>query len=143
MVTQLSLGARGKDRLRQLLGLLQPLRQLDAADSTVLLIALPAAAGDVATDDALHRQHGQLLAHHAVALELRLLEELRHILIINGNHVIWHNISSQIKPELGHLGKYLTLLSNLVLENVVKCGNTVSSYHDDAIACIVYLTNLT
>ena len=143
MVTNFSLGAWGKDWLRQLLRLLKSLWQLNTANSAILLIAFPTAAGNIAANNALHRQHLQLLAHHAVALKLLLLEELRHIFIIYGNHVVWHNVSSQIKPEFGHLGKNLSLLGDFVLENVVKSRNTICCNHDNAITCIIYLANLT
>ena len=49
------------------------------ADCTVLLIALPAASGDITSYNALDRQHIQLFAHGAVSAVLRLSEIFGHI----------------------------------------------------------------
>lgn len=113
MVADLGLGGGSVDRLGQLVGLLQAFRQLDAAHLAGLLVAGPAAAGDVAAHDALDGQHGQLTAHHAVAVELGLLEELRHILHVHAQHVVGQQIAGVIEPELAHLGQNGALLVTL------------------------------
>ena len=141
VVAELCLRARREDRLRQLLGFLEASRQLDAADRAVLLIACPAAARDIAADNALHRQHRELLALHAVAEELRLLEELRHVVIVHRDHVVRNDVLREVEPELRHLRQDFALLRDLVLEDVVECGDAVCRNHDDAVACIVNLTN--
>ena len=48
VITDLGFGGRCVDRFRQFIGFFQTFRQFDAADSTVLLVACPAASGDVA-----------------------------------------------------------------------------------------------
>jgi len=53
VVADIGLGRRREDRLRQLVGLDQPGRQLDPADGAALAVFLPARAGEVAADDAL------------------------------------------------------------------------------------------
>ena len=83
MVADLRLGGGGINRLRQLIRLPQSFRQLDAAHSAVLLIAGPAAAGDISPHYTLHGQHLQFTAHHAVAVKTLLPEKLRHILYIH------------------------------------------------------------
>lgn len=113
VVADLGLGGGSVDRLGQLVGLLQALGQLDAAHLAGLLVAGPAAAGDVAAHDALNGQHGQLTAHHAVAVELGLLEELRHILHVHAQHMVGQQIAGVIEPELAHLGQNGALLVTL------------------------------
>ena len=79
VIADLGLGAGGIDGLRELVAFLQTLGKLNAADRTVLLVALPAAAGDIAADDALDGKHVELFAHHAVAVKAVLTEKLGHI----------------------------------------------------------------
>ena len=142
VVADLSLGGRGVDRLRQLFGLLQPFGQLDAADLAGLLVAGPAAAGDVAADDALDGQHGQLAALHALALELGLLEELRHILGVHAQHMVGQDIAGVVEPELAHLGQDLALVGHFIFQDHVECGNAVGRDHDQAVAIVIDLANL-
>ena len=99
MISDLCLGGRGIDGLGKLICLLQTFRKLDTAYGTVLLVAFPAASGNVSTNDALDGEHVQLLAHHAVAVKLRLSEKFRHILNISGYHMIGDHILRHIKPE--------------------------------------------
>ena len=115
MVADLSLGGGGVDGLGQLLGLLQALGQLDAADLAGLLVAGPAASGDVAADDALDGQHGQLAAHHAAALVLGLLEELGHLLHVHAQHMVGQQVAGVVEPELAHLGQYFALVGDFIL----------------------------
>ena len=142
MVADLGLGGRSVDRLGQLVGLLQAFRQLDAAHLAGLLVAGPAAAGNVAAHDALNGQHGQLAAHHAVAVELRLLEKFRHILHVHAQHMVGQQITGVIEPELAHLGQNGALFGDLVFQDDIKRGNAVGSNHDEAVTVIIDLTNL-
>ena len=99
MIPDFRLGGRGVDGLRQLLRLLQALRQADAADSAVLLIACPAASGDIAPHNAFHRKNVQLTAKHTVAVKPFLAEIFRHILYVYGKHMVRQNILCHIEPE--------------------------------------------
>ena len=105
MIADFRLGAGRIDGFRQLIAFFQARRQLDPAYSAVLLIAGPAAAGDVAADDALNRKHGQLFAHHAVAVKAVLTEKLGHIGDVRADHVVGEDILCVIEPEPGHLGQ--------------------------------------
>ena len=142
VVADLGLGGGSVDRLGQLVGLLQALGQLNAAHLAGLLVAGPAAAGDVAAHDALNGQHGQLTAHHAVAVELGLLEELRHILHVHAQHMVGQQIAGVIEPEFAHLGQNGALFGDLVFQDDIKRGNAVGSNHDEAVTVIIDLTNL-
>jgi len=142
VVADLSLGGGGVDGLGQFVGLFQALGQLDAAHLAGLLVAGPAAAGDVAAHDALDGQHGQLAAHHAVAVELGLLEELRHILHVHAQHVVGQQIAGVIEPEFAHLGEHGALFGDLVFQDDVKCRDAVGGNHDEAVAVVIDLADL-
>ena len=115
MISKISLGRWCINRLRELIRLNKSLRKSDSADCTVLLIACPAASGDISADDTLNWKHLKLLAHHTFAFELLLLEEFRHVLGIDGNHMVRYNILCIVKPEFGHLGQYSAFVGNFVL----------------------------
>ena len=142
MVAKLRLGGGSVDRLRQLVGFLQPLGQRDAADGAVFLVAGPAAAGDIAADDAFDGQHFQLFAHHALALVLGLAEKLRHIGGIHRKHVVGQNILRQIEPELGHLGQHLALVHHGVVQDHIKAADAVGGDHDEAVTIVVNFADL-
>src|SRR5262249_59045591 len=57
VVTDVGLGARREDGLRQPLGLTQALWELDPRDAAAGLVVLPARARDVSADHALDREH--------------------------------------------------------------------------------------
>jgi hypothetical protein len=127
----------GKDRFRQFLGFLEAGGQLNAAHGAVLLVAFPAAAGNIAPHDAFHGDHGQLLALHALADKLGLPEKFRHLLVVHAEHMVGHNILRQVEPELGHLGQHLALIRDLIFQDHVKSGDPVRCHHDQAVACVI------
>ncbi len=141
MVTDLRLGGRGVDGFRQLVGLLQALRQFDAADGAVLAVALPAGTGDVTTDDGFDGKHGEFLAEHAVSVELRLTEVLRHVVHIDADHMVRKDVFRQIEPEFGHLGQDGTLLRDFVLEDDIERGDAVGGNEDQCIAQVIDLAD--
>ncbi len=142
MVAEIRLGGRGVQRLRQLLTLLQALRQLQAADGAVLFVVFPAGAGDISPHDALNGDHGELLTEGGSALKLLVPEEFRHVLGIYGYQIVRDHILGEIEPELGHLCQDLALVGDLVVKNHVKSRNSVCCYHQQVLAEIVDLTNL-
>ena len=99
MITDLRLGGRSVDRLRKFIGFLQAFRKLDAADGSVFFIACPSAACDIASYDTLDRKHRELFAHHAVSVEARLAEKLRHVIDVCGDHMVRNDIFCHFKPE--------------------------------------------
>ena len=141
MISDLCLGGRGIDGLGKLICLLQTFRKLDTAYGTVLLVAFPAASGNVSTNDALDGEHVQLLAHHAVAVEFRLSEKFWHILNISRYHMIGNHILSHIKPEFRHLGQYSSFLCYCVVQDHIKAADTVSCHHDQGVSVVIDLTN--
>src|SRR5699024_4856881 len=99
MVADLCFCGRRIDRFRQIIRFFQTFRQFNATYSTVFLVACPAASCYVAADDTLYREHLKLSAHHAVAVELWLTEELRHLVYICSDHMVRKNILCHLKPE--------------------------------------------
>ena len=120
---------------------LQESQKLDAAHLAGLLVAGPAAAGDVAAHDALDGQHGQLAAQHAVAVELGLPEELRHILHVHAQHMVGQQILGVVEPELADLGEHGALFGHLVFQDDIKRRNAVGGNHDQAVAIVVNFTD--
>ncbi len=141
VVADLRLRGRCVDGLRQLFRFLQALGKLDAAHGAVLAVALPAGAGDVAANDALHREHRELLHKHAVAFETGLPEILRHILRIHRNHVVLHDVLRIIEPEFRHLGKHGTLLRNRVVENHIKAADAVRRNQNHVLTDVINLSD--
>ena len=141
VVAQVGLGAGGVDGLGELVRLAQALGQGDAADLAGLLVAGPAAAGDVAADDALDGQHGQLAAEHAVALELGLAEEFGHIGGVHRDHVVGQQVLRIVEPELAHLGQDGALLGDLVFEDHVERRDAVGGHHDQSVAHVIDLAH--
>ena len=103
MKPQVCLGGRRVNGLRQLVRFLQSLRQLDSADCSVLLIAFPAASGNITPDNALHWKHIQLPALHAVSVKILTAEKFRHIFDIHRKHMIGHDIFGKVEPKFRHL----------------------------------------
>ena len=143
MIANLRLGGRGIDRLRKLVGFLQPLRQLDAADGSVFLVACPSASGDISAHNTFNGKHVQFAAHHRFAFKFFLLEKFRHILYVYRNHVIGNNILRHIEPEFRHLCEHSSFFGNFVVQNHVETADAVGSYHDQAVAVVVNLTYFT
>ncbi len=142
VVADLGFGGRRVDRLRQLVALAEAFRQRDPADRAVLFVACPAGAGDVAADDALDRDHGELLHQHAVPVKLRCAEELRHIRGVGRDHVVRQDVLRVIEPEFRHLGQDSAFFGDLVVEDDVKCGDAVRRDEDQVLADVVDFTNL-
>ena len=142
MVPDLGLGGRGVDRLWKLVGFLKPFRQRNAAYRAVLLVAGPAASGDVSPDNTFDGEHVELPAHHTVSVKLRLTEKFGHVGHIGGDHVVGQNILSHIKPETGHLCQYGSFFGHVIFQDHVKAADSVCGNHDQAVAVVVDLTDL-
>ena len=140
VVADLCLGAGCVDGLGKLGALLKSLRKLNAAHCAVLLVACPAAARDIAADDALDGEHRELLAHHAVAVKALLTEKLGHVIDIDADHVVRDDIFGIIKPETGHLRQNGPLLHDLVLQDHIKCRDPVRRHHNELITDVIDLT---
>ena len=143
MIADFRLGAGRIDGFRQLIAFFQARGKFDPAYSAVLLIAGPAAAGDISPDDALNGDHPQFSAEHAAAVKTLLTEELGHIVDIHTDHMVGKDIAGQIEPESGHLGQDLSLVDDLILQDDIKSGDAVGGDHDQVFACIIDLTYFT
>ena len=56
--------------------------------------------------------------------------------------MVRHDVFGHVEPEFGNLRQHGAFLNDIVFQNMVKCGNTVGSYHNNAVASIIHLTNL-
>ena len=130
MIAYVGLRGGREDRLRQLLGLLQPGRQLDAADGAGGPVVLPARARDVAAHDALDREHLEPLDQHPAAEDL-------------GGHlgerddVVGHDVRRPPEPEGRYARQDLALARNRGRMDDVVCGDAVRSDHQEPVARLV------
>ena len=118
VVAHLGLGRGREDRLRQLLGLAQPGRQLDPADRAGGLVVLPARAGDVAAHHALHRHHLEPLDQHRAAAVL-----LGHVRV--RDQVVGADVGRPVEPEGGQAGEHLALVGDRRRVHHVVGGDAV------------------
>lgn len=123
------LGRRRVDGLRKPLGLLKSSRQLDAADGAILLVALPARAGDIAANDALNGKHLQLLHQHTPFREVVLVEVRRHGRVLDGDHVVGDDVLGEVEPEGRHQVQDHPLARDVAGEDGVEGGDPVRGYH--------------
>ena len=143
MVADLCFCGRSIDRFRQFVRFFQAFRKLNSADSAVFLITCPAASCYVSADNALNREHLKFSAHHAVAVKLRLAEELRHFIYICCDHVVRQDILRHLEPEFGHLCENCSFLCDRIFQNHIKAADPVGSYKDQAVAVVVDLAYFT
>ena len=137
------LGARRVERLFELLAELETFRENVTADLTGLLIVLPARTDDVSAHDAFHGMAVSLLHDHGTAAEVIcvLLEHCRIFIHVGGDEVVLH--AKVLEPEKRKLVQDLALARNRGRENHVKCGKTVASDHQEAVAEVVHVTYFT
>ena len=110
--TELGLFRRREDRLRQLLGLAETLRQRDAADRTASLVVLPPRADQVAAHDRLDRERLQLARHHRPAPHLRALGRRYDALGIDAGQVVGHYMAEPVEPEIGQGVEHASLVGD-------------------------------
>ena len=125
VVTDLGLGGRGEDRLRQLGRLGEALGQLDTADGAVLPVLLEPGAGEVAADDTLEREHLQLAADHRAAEDL-----LRDPLIVGGTGEVVREVQG-VEEEVAHRSEDASLVRDVGVQDVVVGGDPVGGHHEE------------
>ena len=116
---------------------LQPGGQLDAADSTVLLVLFPATASQIAAHHSLHRNRFETLDQHGAPLYLG------HFIALNG---AFGGLACQVdgaqilsiraelfKPEQCHLRQQLALARNGLPHDDVKRAQPVACDHQNAV----------
>src|SRR5688572_13155481 len=103
VVAHLGLGRRREDRLGELLGLLEPIRELDPTDRAGRPVVLPARPGDVAANDAFDRCHLQALDQHRAPAEL-----LGHV--GDRDQVVRADVAGALEPEGRQPGQDLALV---------------------------------
>ena len=136
VVAHVGLGGRREDRLRKLLGLLQPLRQLDPAHGAGGLVVLPARAGDVPAHDALDREHLEALDEHRATADL-----LGHPFGV-GDDVVRHDVAGPVEPEGRDAGQDLALSGDGRGVDRVVGGDAIRRHHQQSVALVVDLADL-
>ena len=125
VLTQVCLGSWGEDWFRQLVGLLQAFRQLDAADRAGGLVVFPAGADDVAAYNRLHQDWLQALRHNGAAFHL-----LHFVLCHDGfrgyaGQVVGDDVAQFFEPEVGHLVQDHAFARDRLVHHDVERGQAV------------------
>ncbi len=143
VVAHVRLGARRVERLFELLAQLQIFGEDVAANLASLLVVLPAGTDDVAADDAFHGMAVSLLHYHGATAEVVgvLLQDFRVFIHVGGDEVVLH--AKLLEPEERKLVQDLALPWNWGREDHVKCGKTVGSDHQEAVAEVVHVAYFT
>ena len=140
MIAQVCFCGRCVDRFGKLLRFLKSFRKTDSAYDTGLFVGCPAAACDIASDDALKGKHGELFHFHGFSGVFFGAEEFRHICRIHGEHVVRDQIFGVVEPERGHPGENSTFVCDLIFQNMVKGGDPVCRDHDQTVADVIYFS---
>ena len=94
--------------------------QLKLVNLTGLAIRSQTGAGQVATHDALNREHVQRLTDHGAASH--------HLGHVGRQHMVGHTLEL-LKPPEGHLGQNLALIGNLGGKHLIEGADTVGGNH--------------
>ena len=144
MLAEVGLGRRREDRLRQPVRKPQPGRQRDPADRPALLVVLPAAAGQVAAHDALHRERLGLEDEHRASLELVLEAEkvLRELAHVGRHHVVLDYVRGLLEPERRQLVEHVTLAGDALGHDHVEGRDSVGADYEEEVAHLVDVSHL-
>ena len=138
-----SLSCRRIDRYRKLFRFSQSIRQLNATNRTVLLIAFPSGTCNISANDTFNRKHFQLFNHHATTFKLFCLEFLRHICIVDRNHMVRNDILCEIKPKCRYSVQNSSFVRNHIRQDNIERRNSVRSYQNQLFSYIIDVPNLT
>ena len=127
MISDLCLRRRGEDRLIQLGGLDQALRELDAADRAGGLVLLQSGASEVAASHAFEGNHIQLLAHHGAPEHL-----LGDALVIQRSREVVREVD--LLKEVGaHRGEHPPLVWNIGVEHEIVGTDPIRDDHQQVL----------
>ena len=119
------LGGRGEDRLVELLGHLQPGRELDTGNRPISQVFLPAAAGQIAAGHAFDHDRLQFHRHDGTAADLVSFFRSDNGQRIDAGQMIRQHALQLFKPEVRELGQYLSLVRNRNRQDEIERGNAV------------------
>src|SRR5262249_29467705 len=132
---------RREDRLRQLVALPQAGRQLDAADTPAGLILLPAAAGQIAANDALDRHDLGLAAEHRAAVE-RGSQVRRDNIGRGGDQMMRDTARERLEPEERQGCQDAALVGNAAGHNDVERRDAISGDDQQLVTKVIDIADL-
>lgn len=135
-------GRGGVDGRREFFRFPEPAGQTDTADRTILLIARPARASDIATNDALDGEHLELFHQHTTVGVLIGMEHVGHFLVLDGDHVIGNDLLGCTEPERRESVENSSFVGNSGGHDTVERGNPVRRDKHQVVTYIVDVPNL-
>ena len=146
-MTLIGLGGGREDRLEQLLCLLQPFRQRDAADRARLMVLRPAGAPQhrVAADDALHVQPLRLAHDHRPPDQLpwQLRGHAFDVGVVHdADEVVGDDVTRLLEPESGELSENKPLIGDAGGQDDVEGGDAVGGDDEQLVAQVVDVAHL-
>jgi hypothetical protein len=137
VVTLVRLGRRGEHRLGQPVGLPQAVGQRGAVHGAGPAVLLPGRAGDVAPDDALHRQHLGAADQHDPAGQVGLVGHRagvgRQVGDVGRLQVPGHHVGQLGEPERRHGGEHPALVGDRLAHHDVEGRDAVARHHQQAV----------
>ena len=137
VVALLGLRRRREHRLRQALGLLQVRRQPGSVHRAAGAVLLPRRPGDVAADDALHREHLRFGGQHdpprQIGLCRRLLHRGRQVVERRGDEVAGHHAGQLAEPEGRHGGQDPALVRDRLGHDDVERRDAIARHHQQSV----------
>ncbi len=138
-----SLGGRSEDGGGEAVGLAQAGGELEAADVARFLIRAPAAADEVAADDALDRDGLQFPHDHAAELEVRVGEAAAgEFAGLVGEEVVADDAAGLGEPPVADLGEDGALAGDAVGQDHVERGEAVGGGEEEGVAEVEDFTDL-
>ena len=143
VVSLLSLGGRGEDRLGQLRGILEAVRQRDAADGSLFLVFLPAGAGEVAADDAFDGERLGFFHDHCAAADLLgvVADGLGQRFVGPGEKMVRDDVAELGKPKVREHRQHFALERDAVGHHDVVGADAVAGDHQEAVAEIEHFAD--
>ena len=135
---------RGEDRLGQLLGLDQTLRQRDAAHDALALVLRPPAAGQVAAHDAFHRDDVGGAHERRAPGQLGVgVERRREPGAVGRQHVVRHEVARLLEPVQRARGQHAPLVRDRRRQHHVERADAVGGdQQQPVVACFEDVADL-
>ena len=129
------LGGRRENRFRQLRGLFEAGRQIDAAHGSGFLVFLPARSGKVASNDALNWKRNRLPdQHRTTAKQLRVgCQILGKFLEISRDEVIWEP-GETFETRRPKAESESRLFRDRIGENAIERGDAISGDDEKSVS---------
>ena len=131
VVPAVGLRRRRKNRLRQLVPLPQPGRQLHPAHRPGGPVLLPPGPGQVAAGHALERHHRRLPHQHGAADQLLAAERRRQVRRVSAQQVV--RVAEAVQPEGGEGGEDVALARDAGRQHPVEGAQPVGGHDGEGV----------